>query len=208
VDRKQILDSLIIFAEDTVDFLMPTRKWETECWVCNKFLNTLGTIVSQDDFVKPSSEPPDVIVKGANIEVFIVIENDRRLDADWRNKLNKYKSAQSLEDLLEPYRPPQKISSVQILEYLKPTLSKKHDKYTRNQVPLGKIDILAFVNLEKFMLDLETTFPTPSEFEQQGWRSVSILGNSYCRVLYADEVAPDFLRLNAGRTISIELKNF
>lgn len=203
MDEKQILDSLIILAEDTVDFLTPTRKWERECWVCNEFLNALGIKVLPNEFVKPSSEPPDVIVKGANIEVYIVMEKDRRLDADWKNKLTKYRNAQSLQDLLEPYRPPQKISSAQVLEHLKPTLLKKHNKYTRKQVPLGEIDVLAYVNLEKFIIDLETTFPIPDEFLQQGWRSISIFGNNYCRVLYAGEEAPDFLRLHTGKTISI-----
>lgn len=204
MDEKQILDSLIILAEDTVDFLTPTRKWERECWVCNEFLNALGIKVSPSDLVKPRSEPPDVIVKGANIEVFIVMENDRQLDSDWKNKLTKYRNAQNLQGLLEPYRPPKKISSAQVLEYLNPTLLKKYDKYTRKQVPLGEIDILAYVNLEKFILDLETTFPVSAEFQQQGWRSISVLGNSYCRVLYAGEAAPDFLRLNAGKTITIK----
>jgi len=201
MDEKQLLSSLIIMAEDTVDFLTQARKWERECWVCSEFVKALDVNVSPNDLVKPSSEPPDVIVNGANFEVYIVMERYRRLNADWKNKVLKYRNAQVLQELLQPYSPPQKISAEQILEFLMPTLLNKHHKYSKRQVPLGEIDVLAYVNLENFILDLETTCPLPFEFQKQGWRSVSIFGNSYCRVLYAGESAPDFLCLHADKTI-------
>lgn len=204
MDEKQILSSLIVLAEDTVDLLTETRKWERECWVCSKLLKALQINVSQNDFVKPSAEPPDVICRGANFEVYIVLDKDRRLDADWKHTLSRYRNSQSLEGLLEPYRPPKKISAAQIVELLRPTLSKKRENYANRGISLNDIDILAYVNLRESTLDLETPFPAPNEFHQQGWRSISIFGNSYCRVLYAEESAPDFLRLHAKKTITIK----
>ena len=204
MDKKQILSSLIVLAEDTVDLLTETRKWERECWVCSKLLKALQIKVFQNDFVKPSSEPPDVICMGANFEVYIVLDKNRRLDADWKHTLSRYRNSKSLENLLEPYSPPGKLSAAQILELLRPTLSKKRQNYVNRDIPLDDIDILAYVNLRESTLDLETPFPAPNEFHKQGWRSITIFGNSYCRVLYAEESAPDFIRLNAKKTITIK----
>jgi len=200
------LSSLVLLAEDTVDLLSSPRKWETECWVCTEFLRALKINVSQNDLIKPKSEPPDVICLGANFEVFIVLDKDRKLHADWKQKLSLSRNAQSLEDLLEPYRPPIKIPAKQILDFLKPTLSKKQQNYIKRGISLGDIDVLAYVNLTEYTLDLDTPFPELDELHQQGWRSISLFGNSYCRVLYAEESAPDFLCLHAGNTISVVLE--
>jgi hypothetical protein len=206
MNEKEILSSLVILAEDTVDFLSSKRKWETECWVCIEFLKALKICVSQTDLIKPKSEPPDVICRGANFEVFIILDKDRKLHADWKKKLFLYKNAKSLEDLLEPYNPPTKIPAKRILDFLKPTLSKKQQNYIQRGISLGDIDVLAYVNLIEYSLDLDTPFPDLDDLHQQGWRSISVFGKSYCRVLYAEESAPDFLCSHAGNTIPVALE--
>ncbi len=203
MNQNEILSSLALLAEDTVDFLSNTRKWERECWVCLEFLKALQVSASQNDLVKPDSEPPDVIFRDANFEVFIVLDKDRKIHLDWKQKLAVYRSAKSLEDLLEPYRPPRKISGEKIITFLSPTLSKKHQDYTKRGISLGDIDVLAYVNLNEYTLDFDTPFTGYGQLQQQGWRSISVFGNSYCRVLYARKSAPDFLRSCAGKTITI-----
>lgn len=203
MDEKEYLSSLVLLAEDTVDFLSETRKWERECWICTEFLNALHMEVSPTDLVKSLLEPPDVIYKDAHFEIYIVLDKGRLLHADWKRELIRAKNAQSLDDLLEPYRPPERIDADHILEFIKPTILKKKQKYERRGISLKSLDILAYVNLKESSLDLNASFPDDPELQRQGWRSVSAFGNSYCRVLYADQSAPEFLRAHAGQTIII-----
>jgi len=94
--EQEILRSLVLLAEDTVDFLSNKRKWERECWVCTEFFKALKINISQSDPIKASSKPPDVICRGANFEVFIVLDEGRKLHGDWKQKLSKYSNSQSL----------------------------------------------------------------------------------------------------------------
>jgi hypothetical protein len=203
MNEDGILSSLVLLAKDTVDLLSNNRKWERECWVCLEFLKAMQVNISQSDLVKPDKEPPDVICRDANFEVFIVLDKDRKLHAEWKQKLAARKSSESLEDLLEPYRPPGKIRGEKIITFLTPTLSNKRQDYIKRGISLGDLDVLAYVNLNKYTLDFKTPFPWPNQLQHQGWRSISIFGNSYCWVLYARKSAPDFLRSFAGKIIPI-----
>jgi hypothetical protein len=40
---------------------------------------------------------------------------------------------------------------------------------------------------------------------RQGWRSLSLIGPNFARVLFAHGDAPDFLRSNLGRTILFDV---
>jgi hypothetical protein len=202
MNEEEILSSLVLLADDTVHFLTDSRKWERECWVCIEFLRALRVNVSETDLIKPNTEPPDVIYQDANFEVFIVLDQGRKLHADWKELSSLYRSAQCMEDLKEPYKPPKKISGAQVIEFLKPTLSIKRNSYAGRGISLGDIDVLVYLNLKECILDLGTPFPELDELQQQGWRSLSVFGNSYCRVLCVQPSAPDFLRAHVGEYYS------
>lgn len=55
------------------------------------------------------------------------------------------------------------------------------------------------------MLDLNSHFPPPTEYLRQGWRSLSLVGPTFARVLFAQPDAPDFLRNNLGRSIIFDV---
>jgi hypothetical protein len=204
MNEEEMLSSLVLLADDTVRFLTDPKKWERECWVCIEFLRALQVDVSKTDVIKPSTEPPDVIYQDANFEVFIVLDQGRKLHADWKELSSLYRSAQCLEDLKIPYKPPKKVSGAQVIQFLTPTLSKKRDSYARRGISLGDIDVLVYLNLKECILDLGTPFPGAlDELQQQGWRSLSVFGNSYCKVLCVKPSAPDFLRAHVGNTIRI-----
>jgi hypothetical protein len=48
-------------------------------------------------------------------------------------------------------------------------------------------------------------FPPPTEYLRQGWRSLSLVGPTFARVLFAHPDAPDFLRSNLGRSIVFDV---
>jgi hypothetical protein len=203
MNEEEILDSLIHHAEDTNDFFSEARKWERECWVCTEFLRSLGLNAAPNQLVKPGAEPPDVLYQSGNFEVFIVHDENRRLQAEWKERLNRYRSAQSLEDTLETYSHPKKICGSQIIDLLMETIYKKYENYTRRGIKLDELDILAYVNLQLYVYDFEEASYVPTQLIKQGWRSIFIFGNKFTTVLYASGSAPYFLRLYAGKTIPI-----
>ena len=48
-------------------------------------------------------------------------------------------------------------------------------------------------------------FPPPTEYLRQGWRSLSLVGPNFVRVLFAHAGAPDFLRNNLGRSVLLDV---
>ena len=70
---------------------------------------------------------------------------------------------------------------------------------------LGELDIIAFASLKREVLDLNSHFPPPTEYLRQGWRSLSLVGPNFARVLFAHPDAPDFLRANLGRSIVFDV---
>ena len=69
----------------------------------------------------------------------------------------------------------------------------------------GELDIVAFTSLKREVLDLNSHFPPPTEYLRQGWRSLSLVGPTFARVLFAHPDAPDFLRNNLGRSIVFDV---
>ncbi len=62
-----------------------------------------------------------------------------------------------------------------------------------------------FSSLKREVLDLNSHFPPPTEYLRMGWRSLSLVGPTFARVLFAQPDAPDFLRGNLGRSIIFDV---
>ena len=90
-------------------------------------------------------------------------------------------------------------------EHLAPTLHKKAHNYGERGIDLGELDLLAFASLKRSSLDLNSPFPPPTEYLRQGWRSLSLVGPNFVRVLFAHAGAPDFLRNNLGRSVLLDV---
>jgi hypothetical protein len=88
---------------------------------------------------------------------------------------------------------------------LAPTLRKKAHNYKERGMDLGELDIIAFASLKREVLDLNSHFPPPTEYLRQGWRSLSLVGPTFARVLFAHPDAPDFLRSNLGRSVVFDV---
>jgi hypothetical protein len=86
--------SLLENAEDTLD-LFYKRKPESERLACAAFLRCLqiefgpGQITSTN----PGDEPPDVLFDGAAFEITQVLDSGRRMHAEWKSRVEKYKRA-------------------------------------------------------------------------------------------------------------------
>ena len=204
MDESDYLRLLTRQAEQANDFLSNARRWERERWVCQRLLTALNLRHRQDEF-NAGQEPPDVLFRDANFEVFFVLDKGRRLNDEWKEELQRRRSALSLSQLLRREPRPRRIPAVELQARLGPTLRKKANNYSERGLDPGELDLLAYISLKRDVLDLNSPFPPPGEYLRQGWRSLSLVGPNYARVLFAHRDAPDFLRHNLGRTVLFDV---
>ena len=205
MDDSDYLRLLTIQAEQANAFLSNARTWERERWVCQRLLQGLNIPYHSEDFLQASQEPPDVLFGDARFEVFFVLDEGRRLNDEWRAELQRRRSAYSLSQLVRREARPKRIPASKLLQRLGPTLHKKATNYKERDIDLGQLDIIAFSSLKREVLDLNSHFPPPTEYLRQGWRSLSLVGPTFARVLFAQPDAPDFLRNNLGRSIIFDV---
>jgi hypothetical protein len=205
MDDSDYLRLLTIQAEQANAFLSNARKWERERWVCQRLLQGLNIPHRNEDFTPAGQEPPDVLFRDASFEVFFVLDEGRRLNDEWREELQRRRSAFSLSQLVRREAKPKRISAHELLQRLAPTLRKKAHNYRERGLDLGELDIIAFASLKREVLDLNSHFPPPTEYLRQGWRSLSLVGPTFARVLFAHPDAPDFLRTNLGRSVLFDV---
>ena len=204
MDDSDYLRLLTRQAEEANAFLSNARRWERERWVCQRLLTALNVRHRQDEF-STGQEPPDVLFRDANFEVFFVLDKGRRLNDEWKEELERRRSALSLSQLLRRETRPRRIPAVELQARLSPTLRKKAHNYRERGLDLGDLDLLAYVSLKRDALDLNSHFPPPGEYLRQGWRSLSLVGPRFARVLFAHPDAPDFLRQNLGRSLLFDI---
>ncbi|POD50086.1 hypothetical protein BKM15_20985 [Pseudomonas syringae pv. syringae] len=205
MDDSDYLRLLTIQAEQANAFLSNARKWERERWVCQRLLQGLKIAHRNEDFTPASQEPPDVLFRDGRFEVFFVLDEGRRLNDEWREELARRRSAFSLSQLVRREAKPKRIPASELLHRLAPTLRKKSTNYRERGIDLGGLDIIAFASLKREVLDLNSHFPPPTEYLRQGWRSLSLVGPTFARVLFAHPGAPDFLRTNLGRSVVFDV---
>ncbi|MBA1244032.1 MULTISPECIES: DUF1780 domain-containing protein [Pseudomonas] len=205
MDDSDYLRLLTTQAEEANALLSNARKWERERWVCQRLLQGLNIAYSTEEFLPVGQEPPDVLFRDANFEVFFVLDEGRRLNDEWREELQRRRSAFSLSQLVRREARPKRIRAPELLTRLGPTLRKKAHNYLERGLDLGELDMIAFASLKRDVLNLNSHFPPPTEYLRQGWRSLSLVGPNFARVLFAHPDAPDFLRANLGRSILFDV---
>lgn len=205
MDDSDYLRLLTTQAEQANALLSNARKWERERWVCQRLLQGLNIAHSPDECLPVSQEPPDVRFREANFEVFFVLDEGRRLNDEWREELQRRRSAFSLSQLVRREARPKRIRAPELLARLGPTLRKKAHNYRERGLNLGELDMVAFASLKREVLNLNSHFPPPTEYLRQGWRSLSLVGPNFARVLFAHPSAPDFLRAHLGRSIVFDV---
>ena len=139
MDDSDYLRLLTIQAEQANAFLSNARKWERERWVCQRLLQGLNIPYHNEDFLQASQEPPDVLFGEARFEVFFVLDEGRRLNDEWREELQRRRSAYSLSQLVRREARPKRIPASKLLQRLGPTLHKKSQELPRAGYRLGAI---------------------------------------------------------------------
>ena len=196
MNKEEYLKSLIRETANTVNLLSNPRKWERECWVCQKFLESLEFNISDEDFIKPEKDPPDVIFKfkEANFEVMTILDDNRELHKEWKEKLEDYKNVKFINELLKPYTPADKIERANFVRIITNGPNDKESKYKKRNINISNIDLLIYFNLKNSFLDESAARKPINELHNKKWRSISIFDNQNSYVLKANEKAPTFLK--------------
>ena len=198
-DEKEYISRLTKHAEDTVSFLSSKKKSDRERSVCIAFLRCLGISFSIDDVVSVDRDPPDVSFQGANFEIVEDIDEERVRHAEWKDKVEMLKKAETLDEIMEPYKASEPISFSAVTSRITGLLNKKANKYSKGV--LKDLDALVYVNLLNRHLDASTKVENINDLIAQGWRSVSMVMPPYGHVYYANESSPDFLLKAQGKTL-------
>jgi len=196
--EREYIQKLASDAHDTVHLLAPGRKREREQRVCAAFLRCLGVDLSPDELTAPASDPPDVAFRDAKFEVMIVLDVGRRMHADWKARASKLDASETMEDLLEPYRPTVPMALAELVDLITAKLAQKASHY--GSEVCSELDALVYVNLRRRHLDPRFRAEVPAGLKSQGWRSVCVLFPPYSLVLLAVPEAPNFLRGCEGAT--------
>ena len=203
---KGYLKNLCKHAIDMLTFLDNKNKPERERSVCRAFLRTIGVAFEEPELIMVKDDPPDVIFRETRFEIMELLEPNRKRGDEWKGKRKKYSEANcnSLKELLKPYSPSTSIELQELVPKIVQALLEKFNKPNYGAA-CGSIDALVYVNLKDQHLAPHSNMPNLDELRSQGWRSVSLLFPPYGVILYAESMAPDFLRaLAPGQYMKFE----
>ena len=182
---KALKESLVFFSN--------SEKLNREKWVVRRLLHALGVSFKEEEMTE-AQEPVDVAFRDAGFQVKELLDEGRRRTDEFKNKLERAKSVKDLGKLLEHYTP----IDISFSEIIQRCFA--YAESLLNQLKYGpreckKIDLLCYFNwLDHHVVPL---LEVPRKVV--GFRSLSIVSNRYCAVVYASSTAPAFLRDNVGK---------
>jgi len=177
--------------QESIRFFSNPSKLDREKWVVRRLLRALHLDFSEPDLCE-TPEPADVAFRGANFQVKEIPDEGRRRGDEYKNALERAKSADEYSQLLEQYTPID-ISFAEIVtrcfEYSTTLLAQR--KY--GPLESKKLDLLCYFNWKYHYV----VPPVDIATGVAGFRSLAIVSNRYCAVAYARDDAPDFLKVKA-----------
>jgi hypothetical protein len=185
-----------------------------EVWVCGKvpaefvcetFLEALGISTPRQSLVPVQSDPPDVTYFDIAFEVKEVLDSGRARHAEYKTALEKARTAEKPEDLVEPWN----LKALPLADSAR-TVAEKARTEALHYAPSVRrdLDLLYYVNyMDEHPVPGGATFDA-SVLQPTGWRSVSLLFGQFGWVLFASPSAPKLLRDNEGTPYYRDPKRF
>jgi hypothetical protein len=196
------LDSLREYADRARRLFSNPQKPERERMVVRAFLRCVGEAFEDGEIIPSREEPIDVIFRAADFQIMEIV-GDRKRGLDWRRRQDRYRDAQRLADVLEPYTPSQPMSFDDAAQLVADRLSAKAARY--GAATCANLDALVYIDLHnRHLWPLEPTGHgrALAMLQTQGWRSVSVLFVPYGVVLLAAPTAPAVISARAGRVLN------
>jgi|SRR6056297_2175407 len=171
---------------DSLDFFSSAQKVEREKWVVNRLLSCCAIQFDESD-LEPAREPADIQFREARFQVKELMDTGRRRCDEFKTKLRQIEEADSESDLLEPYAP----KTISLSEVAQLVVEKSEALAVEKYGPKERqtLDLVFYFNYLGFGVE------PPLEFSCRsiGFRSLSVVTNTYCAVLATAPGAPSFL---------------
>ncbi|MFZ5693233.1 MAG: DUF1780 domain-containing protein [Pseudomonadota bacterium] len=178
------------------------RKPERERMVVRAFLRCVGETFEGSEIIASREEPIDVRFRTADFQIMEIV-GDRKRGLDWRRRQDRYRDAQHVADVMEPYTPSQPMSFDDAAQFVANGLSAKAARY--GAAACADLDALVYIDLHNqhlWPLEPAGNGRATAMLLTQGWRSTSMLFVPYGVVLLAAPTAPAIIRARAGRVLS------
>lgn len=178
------------------------RKPGRERMIVRAFLRCVGETFEDGEIIASNEEPIDVRFRGADFQIMEVVGNKRR-GLEWCQRQDRYRDAQRVADVLEPYTPSQPMSFDDAAQLVADRLSAKAARY--GTATCASLDALVYVDLHNrhlWPLEPADHARAASVLQAQGWRSVSMLFVPYGVVLLAAPTAPAAISARVGRVLN------
>jgi len=189
-DAARMLREHIESLEASVRYYSPQNKAERERWVAQAFLQNLGVVHDPAEVLPSPSDPPDILFRGARIEIKEIIDPGRRRHAEYKAELEKARGASSIFDMIEPFKP----GEISITEVFNKCLSSMEALAARHPIAVRQhLDLLFYVNLRHVTRLTEEPFPDIAPMVSHGWRSVSFLKGHRGCCFFAAPGTPEFI---------------
>jgi hypothetical protein len=198
MDEREYIQCLAEEARDIVDLLSSARKGERERMVSAAFLRCLGVEFSPAELILSDNDPPDVVFREARFEVMIILDEGRKVHAEWKETATRRAAAKNLEELMEPYQPSVPMDSREVAERISAELSKKASHY--GSKTCSELDALVYIDLKERHFNSVAETEVPNDLRMQGWRSVFFVFSMCSHVLLVTSAAPGMLRAFVGQT--------
>ena len=176
---------------ESMKFLGRDGKFERECWVVARLLRALS-IDFDESLFREGDEPVDVLFREARLQIKELMDPHRRRGDELKQSLINLDSADSRADLTELYEP-KDIAFADVVEH---TVRKADELEAKVYGPseVRNLDLLCYFNF----LDYDVIHPLTTSTIQTNFRSISVVTNTFCGVIFAAPNAPIFLRQNVG----------
>lgn len=197
-DDHAALEEIRRELRETISFYSNEGKSAREKWVVSEFLTIARIPFTESEIVGITTSAPDVEFRDARFEVKEILDENRSRHHEYRQKLAKAEAARCLRDLSEIYIP-SPITIDEVVALIKKDLRERASQYSLEFQK--SCDILYYVNLQFRFLSRGKNWPSPFDFAEFGWRSISFLKGRGCSVFFAATNSPEFLRGLESRLI-------
>jgi len=181
--------------KESLAFFSNAEKRNREKWIVRHLLKALRIDFKEVEMAE-AAEPVDVAFRDAGFQVKEILDEGRRRTDEFKNKLEKAKSAQGYSELLEHYTPLD-VSFSEIVQHCYSYAESLVQQSKYGPQERENIDLLCYFN----WLDYSVVSPVDVAVKEVGFRSLSIVSNRYCAVAFASPNAPMLLRDNVGKAM-------
>jgi len=194
VQEKDKIQPIIEAGKRAVAYFSNANKKDREIRIVKFFLDILCVNHHEMELIPAKDEPPDILFRNARFEIKEILSKNSRRHEECKESLSKAKAAKTITELWVDEEP----RVVTLNEIMVRVEEKLQQLSTICPTMRESTDLLLYVCLATFY-KLEP-YNIPQNCKD--WRSVSICTNSKLAiVLFANQRAPDFIRVNVKRLI-------